>query len=87
MQAIPINLDKETINKLDILVKQGIYKNRTEAIRDQIQKGLAQIETVSFPMKTPKYDKLLRKMLNESPPDIFSSEKSAVDIVAEGRER
>jgi Arc/MetJ-type ribon-helix-helix transcriptional regulator len=88
MATIPINLDNETVKRLDTLVLQGIYKNRTEAIRDQIMKGLAQIEAVIFPKKSSKYNHLLRRLLDEKVPlDIFKTTKSAVELVAEGRTR
>lgn len=88
MATIPINLDNETVKKLDTLVLQGIYKNRTEAIRDQIKKGLAQIETVIFPKKSSKYNSLLQRLLNERPAlNVFRTTKSAVELVSEGRER
>ena len=88
MATIPINLDKETVKRLDTLVLQGIYKNRTEAIRDQIMKGLAQIEAVIFPKKNSIYDQALQRLLDENVPlDIFVTTKSAVELVSEGRKR
>lgn len=88
MATIPINLDNETVKRLDTLVLQGIYKNRTEAIRDQIEKGLAQLETVIFPKKSSKYESIMRRLLDEStPPNIITTTKSAVELVSEGRER
>ncbi|MHA1728968.1 MAG: ribbon-helix-helix domain-containing protein [Promethearchaeota archaeon] len=33
-----MRLDEDIIKKIDILVKQGKYKNRTDALRDQITK-------------------------------------------------
>ena len=88
MATIPINLDDATVRRLDTLVSLGIYKNRTEAIRDQIIKGLALIETVVFPEKSSKYNKALQNMLEKSsPPNIIISPKSAVELVSEGRER
>ncbi|MFV2014397.1 MAG: hypothetical protein ACC656_03135 [Candidatus Heimdallarchaeota archaeon] len=88
MATIPINLDNATVKKLDALVLQGIYKNRTEAIRDQIEKGLAQMETVIFPKKSSKYNSLLLTLLNKRTPlNVFRTTKSAVELVAEGRER
>ncbi len=88
MATVPINLDNETVQKLDTLVLQGVYKNRTEAIRDQIKKGLAQMETVIFPKKSLKYNSFLQRLLNEKTSlNVFRTTKSAVELVSEGRER
>ena len=88
MATIPINLDNETVKRLDTLVSQGLYKNRTEAIRDQIEKGLALMQTVKFPQKSSKYHDVLRRLLSEiSPPNVLTTTKSAVELVSEGRER
>ena len=86
MATIPINLDNETVKRLDTLVLRGIYKNRTEAIRDQIEKGLGQIEAIVFPKKSSKYQNILRRLLfGSTPPNIFNTEKSAFELVSEGR--
>lgn len=37
MQLISINMPKETIEGLDELVRQGLYPNRSEAIRFAIR--------------------------------------------------
>lgn len=88
MATIPINLDNEIVKRLDALVLQGMYKNRTAAIRDQIEKGLARIETVIFPQKSSKYISALQNLLEEkTSPNVFKSKKSAVELVSEGRER
>ncbi len=88
MATIPINLDTETVKRLDTLVSQGVYKNRTEAIRDQIEKGLALMQTVIFPQRSTKYKEVLRKLLGENtPPNVFRTSKSAVQLVSDGRER
>ena len=39
MITIPIDLDEETLGKVDALVKKGLYINRTEALGDDIKKG------------------------------------------------
>ena len=46
MTSIPIRLNDEIIKKIDILIAKGRYKNRTEALRDQIIKGLDKISLV-----------------------------------------
>jgi Arc/MetJ-type ribon-helix-helix transcriptional regulator len=39
-ETIPVRLDRETIDTLDLLVKTGLYRNRSEAIRELIKRGL-----------------------------------------------
>lgn len=49
MITIPLGLDEETVSKIDALVKKGVYKNRSEALRDQILKeaSLASTHVIS----------------------------------------
>jgi Arc/MetJ-type ribon-helix-helix transcriptional regulator len=39
-QTVPVRVEDETIQALDLLVKLGFYKNRSEAMRDVMKKGL-----------------------------------------------
>ena len=88
MATIPIKLDEKIVKRLDILVRNGLYKTRTEAIRDQIVKGLIRLESVFVPKIKPKHDKILRKLIQlDQPLNIITSTKTAVELVAEGRER
>jgi Arc/MetJ-type ribon-helix-helix transcriptional regulator len=38
--TIPVRLDRKTLEALDTLIALGIYKNRSEAIRDLLNRGL-----------------------------------------------
>lgn len=38
-KTIPVRLDRETLETLDLFVKTGLYRNRSEAIRE-LMKGL-----------------------------------------------
>ena len=89
MASIPIRLNDEIIKKIDILIAKGRYKNRTEALRDQIIKGLDKISLVEDSViENEKFDLILKKMLlQKSTPDLLRTKKSVVDLVAEGRER
>ena len=89
MITVPVGLDEETIKKLDALVKKGLYKNRTEAIRAQITNGLEKrsILDLKEPPEEVK-EKLLSKLLNSSKPiNLLPTKKSITEIVSEGRER
>ena len=89
MITIPIGLDEETIAKLDALVKKGLYKNRTEAIRAQILTGLEKRSILEL-KKTPKEikDKIFQNLFQYSKPiNLLPTKKSIVELVSEGRER
>jgi len=37
METLQIRLTKNMLDKLDVLIKQGIYPNRSEAVRDSVR--------------------------------------------------
>lgn len=39
-QTIPVRMDRETLEALDLLVKTGLYRNRSEAVRQLMKRGL-----------------------------------------------
>lgn len=89
MGIIPLQLDDEIIEKIDLLVQQGKYKNRSEALRDQIVKNLEKISLIDNPDKNSKeYQKALSKLLKrKAPPQFLNTEKTLTQLVSEGRER
>lgn len=89
MITIPLGLDEETVAKVDLLVKKGLYKSRSEALRDQILKGLDRIQTVEIELgNNETYNEILGKMLQwSSPPNLLPTRKTITELVAEGRER
>ncbi|MHA2364336.1 MAG: hypothetical protein ACXAC7_10285 [Candidatus Hodarchaeales archaeon] len=89
MPVIPINLDEDIIKKVEILIKMGKYKNRTEALRDQITKG---IERMSIFEEDEKQNEVVEAIVErllriDKPLNLLKTEKSAVDLISEGRER
>jgi Arc/MetJ-type ribon-helix-helix transcriptional regulator len=89
MITIPVGLDEETLEKLDTLVKKGLYKNRTEAIRAQIINGLDKRSIIEL-KETPEgiKEKIFQKLLQSSKPiNILPTKKSITELVSEGRER
>ena len=89
MITVPVGLDEEIINKLDALVKKGLYKNRTEAIRAQIVNGLAKRSLLDI-KETPVEikEKIFQKLLNSPKPlNLLPTKKSITQLVSEGRER
>ena len=89
MITIPVGLDEETVAKLDALVKKGLFKNRTEAIRAQIINGLDKRSIVEI-KETPEIvkEKIFQKLLQSSKPiNLLPTKKSIAELVSEGRER
>ncbi len=39
-ETVPVRIDKDMLETLDLFVKLGFYKNRSEAIRELMKKGL-----------------------------------------------
>ena len=37
METLQIRLTKNMLDKIDVLIKQGIYPNRSEAVRDSVR--------------------------------------------------
>lgn len=89
MTVIPIRLTREDARKLDLLVRLGIYHSRTEAIRSMVNAKAD--EQVAEHLANPKILGVLKKLLDferkegKNPLRILS-DKTAVEIVAEGRE-
>lgn len=45
MKVVPIRLDDRILKDLDLLVKAGVYKNRSDALRKIIESGMRKVET------------------------------------------
>jgi len=88
MTVVPIRLSKEDARKLDLLVKLGIYGNRTEAIR-AILHAEADEKIAGF-MLNGKILRALHELLEYerrtgTNPVRIITEKTALEIVEEGR--
>ena len=89
LTVVPIRLSRKDARKLDLLVKLGIYRSRTEAIRAMIQMGSD--EQVSRHMMNEAVLKVLNRLLEYEKssgrnPLRIISEETAAEIVAEGRQ-
>lgn len=89
MAVIPIRPSRKDARKLDLLVKLGVYRNRTEAIRAMIQAGAD--ERVSHHMMNQAVLKVLNRLLEYEKNNgrnllRIMSEMTAAEIVAEGRQ-
>jgi Arc/MetJ-type ribon-helix-helix transcriptional regulator len=89
LTVVPIRLSRKDARKLDLLVKLGIYRSRTEAIRAMIQMGSD--DQVNRHMMNEAVLKVLNRLLEYEKssarnPLRIISEKTAAEIVAEGRQ-
>jgi Arc/MetJ-type ribon-helix-helix transcriptional regulator len=49
MDTLQIRMNKELLKRLDLLVKAGIYSNRSDAIRDAVRRFVWEKEAGSIP--------------------------------------
>ena len=89
MVIIPLNLDEEIIEKIDLLVNQRRYKNRSEALRDQIISSLFKLSLIDDPqISSEDYQDIIDSLLKlETPPQLLNTEKTLTQLVSESRER
>ncbi|MBO8181827.1 MAG: ribbon-helix-helix protein, CopG family [Archaeoglobus sp.] len=81
MKVVPVRLDDQKIKALDILVKAGIYKNRSDALRRIIENGMEKVETEIEYLK--KIDEIVDRII-DSEIDFGGMLRKSVD---EGRDR
>lgn len=91
MTVVPIKLDYEDARKLDMLVKLGVFKNRSEAIRWALREGLEK-KIGALPMlDLSGIDSVVELMLQLASKGVnvirITSEKAAAELVGEGRQR
>lgn len=91
MEVLNVKVEKETIEKLDRLVRKKAYKNKSEAVRKMLEEhfeehpelfGFDELEAIlkrSDRMSDEQFEKLAAR--------VFKGAKTAAQIVAEGRER
>ena len=88
LTVVPIRLNRQDARKLDLLVKLGLYASRTEAMRAMIQAKAD--EQLNRYMLSDRVKEALTELLqaekrqNENQLRV-SSQKTAAEIVAEGR--
>lgn len=90
MATIPLKLDGAHLKKIDFLIKKGIFKNRSQAIRCLLADRLI---NVILPFENEAntdaiVNNVVKRMLGVSNQSlIINSDKSAVELVQEERER
>jgi len=90
MGTIPVKLQAELIEKLDVLIRVGKFKNRSEAIRQILKQYLEREPMIplSSEARRKKISSVVNLMLAKKKPVFdITSRKTAAELVAEGRER
>jgi metal-responsive CopG/Arc/MetJ family transcriptional regulator len=86
MGIVPVRVDDDDLKRIDLLVKRASYRSRNEAIRQMIKAQLSEIlaEDEDVADLVTVLLKLKKKGVE---PVALRLKKSAVDVVAEGRDR
>ena len=89
MSAIPVRIPTDKLERIDYLVKIGRFKNRSEALKFFISTSLEKEEIIMLEHDVDmiKINELLDKIGKKKNLLIIESEKSAVEMVSEGRSR
>ena len=89
MGVVPVRLDDQDIKQIDRLVKRQSYRSRNEAIRKMIKEKLS--ESLNNEDPDENVEELVKSMLKMKKagrePVVLRLRKTAVDMVAEGRDR
>ncbi len=86
MGIVPVRLDDEDLKRIDLLVKREAYRSRSEAIRQMIKAKLAEAMAEDEDV-TDLVASLLRMRRRGRQPVTLRLRKSAVELVAQGRDR
>ena len=62
---VAITLDRETVRRVDALVEQAVYPNRSQAIEAALQEKLARFERTRLARECAKLDPEAEKALAE----------------------
>jgi metal-responsive CopG/Arc/MetJ family transcriptional regulator len=91
LAVIPIKLEPEDIRKLDMLVRLGVFKNRSEAIRWALREGLEKKIGVIPLLDLSGISQVVKLMLQQASNGVkvirITSKRTAAEIVSEGRQR
>ncbi|MGD0177537.1 MAG: ribbon-helix-helix domain-containing protein [Candidatus Bathyarchaeia archaeon] len=85
MTVVPLRLNDDEVRRLNLLMKQGRYRTRNEAIRailaEGIEEKLGEDEDIA-----DLVNKLLAIRKQGKNPISYASKRSVVEIISEGRE-
>jgi len=84
--VVPIRLSREQVRKINLLVKLGIYSNRSEAIKSMLEQSI-DLEVQRY-LVNPKVEQAVKALLTYKggqDPIKLTTRKAAAELVAEGR--
>lgn len=89
MHVVSMKLPKEIVKQLDLLVGNGIYRSRNDALRALIKAGLEREMGTLFlnDQQQAEISKIVQKFKTMGISLKMESNKTAAELVAEGRER
>jgi Arc/MetJ-type ribon-helix-helix transcriptional regulator len=91
LSVVPVKLEKEDVKKLDMLVRLGVFKNRSQAIRwmirDGMNKKIESLPQADLSGVEPVVELMLRLASRGANVIRITSTETAGEIVAEGRHR
>jgi Arc/MetJ-type ribon-helix-helix transcriptional regulator len=91
MEILNVKVEKDTIEKLERLIKKKAYKNKSEAVRKMLEEHFEEHPEIFGPdelqgilreadyMSDQQFEKLAAK--------VFKGTKTAAQLVAQGRDR
>ncbi len=62
MKVVPVRLDERKLRDIDLLVKTGVFRNRSEALRRMIESGMKEIESEIEHLM--KIDEIVDRIMN-----------------------
>lgn len=62
---VAITLDRRTLNRLDKLVQQSIFPNRSQAVQEAVDEKLARLDRTQLARECAKLDPAFEKALAE----------------------
>jgi Arc/MetJ-type ribon-helix-helix transcriptional regulator len=91
MSIVPVKLEKEDVKKLDMLVRLGVFKNRSQAIRwmlrDGMDKKIESLPQIDLSGVEPVVELMMRLASRGANVIRITSAKTAGEMVSEGRHR
>jgi len=92
MEILNVKVEKETMEKIERLVRKKAYKNKSEAVREMLEEHLKEhpelftSDIIELIFREAD-DKMSDKQFERLAAKIFKGFKTAAHIVAEERER
>lgn len=91
MEILNVKIRKETMDKLEGLVRKKTFKNKSEAVRIMLEEHLKEhpelFSTAEFEGLLKEADKMSDRSFEKLAAKVFKGPKTAAQLVSEGRGR